>query len=287
MRNFFILFVGFVLLLNSSCQNPATDLLKTGSELPAPPIVNQNGLSLQIISVESTGEKVSLNLKAINGSDDKYSLGDNYDKLILRDNLGNEYQTKGENLDLLPLTVNDLQIEFLAKLPSDAKTLSLTTNSKSSSMREPRIVLENIPVSSGKITFTPAPNPPNLTLSDKTFNHPNGTSFTINQINFGENTIEVSFQAVNGSGRDNEFSMRNERSFLQDDKSNRYYPVPANSDNNLKLSKNEKMNGTFRFGGKLAPDATKISLHLNDSSGSDNEYSTSPKIVIGDIQIKN
>lgn len=287
MRYLSFLLIGVFIFFGFACRN---NILNSSTEVTntAPPVMNQNGVSLQATSVVSGNEIVKLGLKAVNGSEDKVLLSERYDALILRDNLGNEYQTKGEELELLPLTTNDLEIEFLAKIPSDAKTLSLTINSKNSnSTREPRFVLENIPVpGGGRIVFAPVQNPPNLTFDDKSVNHPNGTSFTVQQINFGENTIDVSFQTVNGSNFGNDFATRNTSAFLKDDKSNRYFLIPSASGSEIKMAAREKMSGTLRFAGKIAPDAAKLSLHLNDSTGSDSDQARSPKIIVSDIQIK-
>lgn len=250
-----------------------------------PPFVSRNGLTFQLTSVERNSETVKIGLRAINGTNDRILLGERADAPVLRDDLGSEYPSKDEIIELLPRTVNDLEIEFAAALPASAKMVSVTTNSKSETSVSPRITLENIPAANGKAVFDQSAAAPSIGLGDVSVNHRNGTSVTLNQINFSENTIDIEFSAVNGSEFENKFSTRPENAFLEDDRANRYFLIPQSGDE-IALAQNQKMSGTLRFAGKLAPDATKMSFHLNERTGGDNENARAPKIVIGNIIVK-
>lgn len=288
MRYPVILLIFCQLILAAACQNGGLTSGGKQTDIAAPSAVSQDGVSLQITGVEKGDEFVRLKFTAVNGKDNAVRLAGNNDPLILRDNSGREYQSKEEKIELQPLTANDLSVEFLGGLASDAKTLSLTANTKySNENNQPRIVVENIPAPNGSaVEFKLTENPPAAALEGKTFNHPNGTSFTVSKISVGENTIDLEFQAVNGSKNADKFSTRNNQTFLQDEKTNRYYLIPANTGNQIELPAQQKLSGTLRFAGKIPLDVNKLNLHINDGYGGDNEYAASPKIIINDISVR-
>ena len=215
MRHFLFLICTAILLVGSGCFGAGNSTPNSDTTERVLPTVasSVSGVSLQVTSVERDAEVIRIVLHSINGSDNRINLAGNNDTLILRDSFGNEYATKEENIELQPLTVNDISVEFLGEVQSDSGVFSLTTNTKTSNdTTSPRLTIETIPVpTSGKLSFAPDENaekPQPVALQGKSINHPNGTSFTVQNITFGADTIEIGFQTVNGSKSKKQFFER-------------------------------------------------------------------------------
>ena len=249
---------------------------------------HENGVNIEVESVEKSEKGILMQIRAINGTNDTIEISDKNDPIFLTDNQNNKYPSRSEKIELQPFTNNELKIEFYESSTDASESLTLFINSKySNQFKSPQLTVKDIPFPGGGKQIFKAKLPENLQNLNKTANHPNGSTFTITAIRFGENETEVDFTAVNGSKYDIKLaSGNNDNAFLQDQKSRRFYLVPPENNKDLEIPDGQKMSGTFRFAGAIPADSQRLSLYFNERIGQDSEYSRSPKIVLSDIEIR-
>ena len=249
---------------------------------------NQNGVNIQIESVEKTDKGILLTMRAINGTDDNKKLSSRNDPIILQDNQSAKYPTKEEEIELQPFTNNLIAIEFYESETSATESLTLYVNSKfGNEYGSPKLTIADIPFpSGGKITFKS-----NL-FKDvanivKNVNHPNGTTLTISAIRFSGTETEIDMTIVNGSKSEITLAGNsNDQPYLRDEKLRRFYLVPPETNPKLEVPESQKISGTFRFAGRIPSDAAKLSLYVNEKGSDDSESTRSPRLIINDIPIK-
>lgn len=245
-----------------------------------------NGVSLWVESVEISNDLIALRLRAINGNKGPMRLSDATDPMLLRDDVGGEYPSKNEKIEIPAQSMTALRVEFAGPLKAGARELTLLTNSKyGNNFYAPAFALAHIPATSWRDAAFAEPLVRRLPLNESTTMHPNGLSMTLTEVVVEDNEIKVSFLAVNGHKDEVKLAESNDETFMQDEQANRYYLIPPPNNAELRLPARARMSGTLHFAGRLAPSARRLSLHFNERFGGTQDFSNDPKIVIEDLPV--
>lgn len=264
-----------------SCQRGALE-----QDIPQPQANSPQGTSLFVQGVEAKGDRITLDLLAINGSEDRINLSGSNDPIQLADQAGNIYASVEEDVELAPYSVTTLKVPFAGDVSRSTKELTLMTNSRyGNDSRDPEITLANIPIRKGRrVEFAPF-QPRRLNLTDKFAQHPNASTLRLKQIEYGSQKVRVAFEAINGLDRTIELAgSSSDPPFLEDSRSNRYYLIPASTNPDLSIPANQKLTGVLHFAGRVPVDAGQLSLHFNQRYGSsDYDEASDPKLAIAGI----
>lgn len=282
-----LIFICLSLLISAGCFSGGGILNSETTKDQDLSAYNQNGVNVQIESVEKSDKGILLTMRAINGTDDTKKLSSRSDPIILQDNQSAKYPSKEEEIELQPFTNNLLTIEFYESDTAATENLTLYINSKfGNEFGSPKLTVANIPFpGGGKITFKSNVFK-NLENIVKNVNHPNGTTLTVKAIRFGKIETEVDMTIVNGSKNEIKLAEGSDKPYLRDEQSRRFYLVPPETNPKLEVPESQKISGTFRFAGRIPTDAAKLSLYVNEKGSDDSEYSRSPRLIINDIPIK-
>lgn len=246
----------------------------------APRAASAQGASLVVKSVESNDKGVTMELLAINGDDDDLRLSSEYEGLVLEDDTGVKHPAREEEIELRPGTATLLRVDFAGPLPGGARRLALRVESPPSV----KLDVEDIPApGSDRLEFVETLPPP-IPLVDRTAHHPNGANLVIRRAEFEDQVIEVWFQAVNGNK--GEVKLNESGTFVEDQNGRRYFLVPSPDNRKLAIPGRQRLTGTLRFAGRLAPSAERLTLVFNDKGSADSEVTTSPKITVSEIGVR-
>ncbi|MDQ3570331.1 MAG: hypothetical protein M3396_06860 [Actinomycetota bacterium] len=247
----------------------------------APRVVSAEGVSLTVRSVEPIDQGVRLELLAINGDDEEVEVSGENDPLVLEDDTGAKHQTQEKEIALGPRSATLLRVDFAGGVPDNARRLALRVEAS----RPVKLDVEEIPAPGSKRLEFVEPLPPPVVLTDRTAYHPNGASLLVRRVEFKDQVIEVGFQAVNGN--DDEIRLNDSgRTLLQDQSGRRYLLVPPAENAKLTVPGYQRLSGTLRFAGRLAPGADRLSLVFNDRGSSDYDESATPKLTVSDIEVR-
>ncbi len=264
-----------------SCQRGAIE-----QDIPQPQANSPNGTSLLVQGIETKGDRITLDLLAINGSEDRINLSSRNDPLQLADQAGNIYPYVEEEVELAPYSVTSLKVPFAGEVSRATKELTLITNSRySNDSRDPEIRVANIPIRKGRRTEFAPFQPRRFNLTNKFAQHPNASTLRLKQIEYGSQKVRVAFEAINGLDKTIELAgSSSDPPFLEDARSNRYYLIPASTNPDLSIPANQKLTGVLHFAGRVPAEAGQLSLHFNQRYGSsDYDEASDPKLAIAGI----
>lgn len=250
---------------------------------------HERGASAYVEAIETNGDLITAELTIVNGTGEDIKICDRADPIALQDNRGRQYVSADDEVKLPAFSTSSLSVNFAGPLESGAEKLTLRINPKyGNNHNSPQLTVAEVSVNAGgRMTFAAQTQSGGALPAEASVNHANGTTLALREINFGESEIALDFEAVNGHKNDITFAKQNsDRPFLQDDGGRRYYLVPPLNNAELKIPAGQKMSGLLRFAGRLAPQASRLTLHINDRFGGDRDYSNDPKIVIPNILIK-
>ncbi|BAY46906.1 hypothetical protein SAMD00079811_45220 [Scytonema sp. HK-05] len=126
--------------------------------------------------------------------------------------------------------------------------------------------------------------PPPQTLNLQV-NHANGTVVRLTEISFAEDSTKVNLAVTNG--HKDPIKLNNSKDMVLIDNLGNQYNLVAPPDNSeIEIQPGTTLKGEFVFLGRMSPSATSFSLATNNMSGSDQSYSTLPKIRVADIPVK-
>ncbi|MGK7949891.1 MAG: hypothetical protein AB4368_14180 [Xenococcaceae cyanobacterium] len=237
--------------------------------------------SVYVRGIETEKDLIVVDLLAINAHDRKIELSDKHDPLVLVDSQGNEYTAAKQEISLQPYTSNNLTIAFLGSPQSD-RDLTLKINSDNDYILTPQMSIEGITLKRGKRIEFATYQPRQVKLTDTVFHHPNGLTFTIKEIKYGDRQIEVAFEAVNGYRNNIDLAQNSwNLPFLEDERGNKYSFVPLSS-GNLEIPTQQTVSGVLKFGGRVPESVNNLTLYLNNQ-GSDKDNTDRPKIVVANL----
>lgn len=273
-------------LLLGSCLSVTVIACQGGvieQESPEPQANTPKGLSVIVQGIEAKGDHIVLDLVAVNGSDDRLSLSDRIDPMILIDQKGNQYPSFEETVELAPYSITSLKVPFAGTLTRGTKELTLRTNSRhGNDFSDLEITIADLPARKGRRVEFSEFQPRQIELRNRLAQHPNGSTVRLQHIEYGSETIKVAFEAVNGLDEEIELAdSRIDPPFLQDAQSNRYYLIPSPVNPDLSIPENQKLTGVLHFAGRVPASAGELSLHFNERHGnSDWDKTMTPKLVI-------
>ena len=237
--------------------------------------------SVYVQGIETQRNLIVLDLLAINGHDEKIELGDEHDPLVLVDNTGNQYTAAEREISLQPYTSNNFKIAF-AGLGQKNGDLTLKINSDNDYILTPQMTVPQISLKRSKRIEFASYQPRQVKLTDRVFHHPNGLTFTVKEIKFYKQKVEVAFEAVNGYNDAVNFTERSwDLPFLADEQGNKYSFVPTNV-GKFSIPARQTAQGILKFAGRVSESITQLNLYLNQQ-GSDDDRTTQPKIVFTNL----
>ncbi len=247
----------------------------------APRVVSAEGVSLTVRSVEPIDQGVRLELLAVNGDDEEVEVSGENDPPVFEDDTGAKHPTEEKEIALGPRSATLLRVDFAGALPGNARRLALRVEAS----RSVELDVEEIPAPGSKRLEFVEPLPPPIVLTDRTAYHPNGASLLVRRVEFKDQVIEVGFQAVNGNDDEIRLNDRGD-TLLQDQRGRRYLLVPPAENGKLTVPGYQRLSGTLRFAGRLAPGADRLSLVFNDEGSTDYDESATPRLVVSDIAVR-
>lgn len=290
--------------------NTAQNESSAPTTLPASQTVNlqtnhANGSVMQLRQISFGEDNIVLELAVTNGSDDEIRLNANRD-MLLRDNLGNIYNlappSQNPEVKIAPGNTLRGNFVFLGRISPEATSLNLITNDKYGQTedyaRNPKMSVSNIAIASTNSEPTtaaksePEAKPPETQTQlpttkkiDKQVNHPNGSVMRLSEASFAEDNIALQLAITNGHNY--EIKLNNcKDTILRDNLGNVYNIAPPTQNPQLDVPPGETLSGKFVFLGRVSPEATSLTLTANSECGSDNENTTSPKMILADIPIQ-
>ncbi len=122
----------------------------------------------------------------------------------------------------------------------------------------------------------PLPAPLSLNLQA---NHPNGSTLRLTQVTFNEDNIAVNLSVTNGYK--SEIRLNQSDDFILTDNFGNQYNLAAPAQNEkITIAPSTTLKGQFVFIGRLAPNATSLSLTTNNKFGGNESYSVAPKFTL-------
>ena len=97
--------------------------------------------------------------------------------------------------------------------------------------------------------------------------HPNGTQLQISAVRYDDAGTAIDLVVVNNYDQRVELNGRN--MMLVDDLGNEYAVVPPADNEDVEVLAGDRLEGTFNFGGRVAPEANSLTLVTNESLGSE------------------
>ena len=116
-------------------------------------------------------------------------------------------------------------------------------------------------------------------------NHPNGSVLRVEKVSFADDSITLDFSITNGYKYEIELAQGGMQ--LRDNLGNVYNLSPPPQDADITVAPNNNLKGKLSFLGRISPDAISLTLTTNYKyNHSNNEYDTSPTMVIGNIPVE-
>ena len=264
-----------------------------------------NGLTFTVKDIKFYEQKAKVAFNAVNGSLNKVDLAKHdWDLPFLEDRQGNRYSFVTANTGKFSIPSRQTAqgiLHFAGQVPQSVSQLSLVINDRGSDddrTIKPKVVVTNLPgpasdrataieigkgealtASTSTTSFSPPQNP-NLQV-----NHPDGSVMRLNRIALTEDYIETDLAITNGYRNAIKLNSNSNRAMLlRDNLGNTYNLAPPVQNPEVKINSGETLKGTFRFLGRIAPDAQLLTLITND--GYQNNTNTNyPYMAIANIPL--
>ncbi|VEP15876.1 conserved exported hypothetical protein [Hyella patelloides LEGE 07179] len=278
-----LLIITLTVPLLAACKASTTP--KAIEQLDTQPQANhlKGKASVYIQGIETEGDLIVLDFVAINAYERKIKIGDRNNPLVLIDSDGNEYTTIEEELNLQPYTSNNFRIAFSGSEKPKNRNLTLKINSRRDNITSPKITVDNIPLKRGKRVEFATYQPRQIKVANTVVHHPNGSNFTVQEIRFYKQQIEVDFEAVNGFKETVDLAgFSNDVPYLEDEQGHKYSFVP-NLNSQFTIPARQTVSGTLQFAGRVPESVQQLSLYFNYQQGSDYERTNRPRIIVANL----
>ena len=276
-------------------------LTSTGSPLATPANIgladsrtHVSGLAVEVNGIAFTDERIGVAVTARNGNDrSRRELGGSGDATFVVDDLGNVYPLSdsldNDFLRLDPASSLDGVLSFVGRVHPDAQALTLHINSQTTAdndtefTSEPKFVMGPYSID-GSTEQLGLPQPIRVT---ETQLHANGiTEFTVEALTFEDQqtraSVIVETQDVETTGLNS-----GDGTYLIDDLGNRYRLIPEPGNDRVDVSANSTLTADFLFAGRIAPQASNVTLFVNDevNDGFDARMRVFPSFVFGPFTV--
>lgn len=115
--------------------------------------------------------------------------------------------------------------------------------------------------------------------------HPNGSTLRLTQLVFADNSITVTLAVTNGYRSEIRLNANHDMVLL-DNLGNQYNLVEPPENAAIRLDRGMVLKGDFVFSGRIAPNATSLTLVTNRTTGGSEPTSATPKITIANIPVR-
>ena len=244
-----------------------------------------SGVDLQIEGINFTENRIGVWVRIANPGQTDASIAPSIAPSLLIDNLDNRYPL------VLPERVSSIVVpagsarsgvlSFAGRIHPAATSLGLGLNAGiggdtgDQSIIYPRLIAEKIPLT-GDLAVAPLPN---RLVVQSAADHPSGVRVELAAIVFSDDGISAELVVVNSGSA--AVALAALPTYLIDD-TDHVYPLVAPSNNpRLTLDAGTTIEGTFAFSGRIANQATQITLAFNGGGSPDDPTSQSPSISIG------
>lgn len=265
----------------------ATSVIEVVTIYPNAFVTHPNGTQAWLKRVDFGPTSTEVEVQIANGNDFKTTFRND---MVLT-------TSEGENLKFEPTENIIVEESVAATMSFTFPALDQRPSSLSFSFNEgtndgdddagaqgPRFVFRDVSVDDAiDVPLAVAPAP--VGLQDAA-THPNNTTLEVGGLVFTDSRIGVAVTARNGDdGSRRDLGGNSENTFVVDDLGNRYNIADSAENEFLRIEPGESLNGFLVFVGHIHPDASSVSLHINDDSDFDDEFTSSAKFVMGPYSI--
>jgi|GEM_PF-3184304 len=245
-----------------------------------------NGVQMRVVEIEHTAPATYVVAVVTNGRDFDTHIDGRERDTYLEDDRGNEYRlTSDIDFDLEPGQWGTARMKF-EPVPETVDSISLFFRNNGRDRRTVREGFPSFEIRDIDLTGdTEAPALPASITEDEANPHPNGATVVMQEVSFTDNSINLKFSALNNSDFRVNFSSGRHTTYFEDDLGNRYYLKMPDLAIHLKVEEGRQKSGTSPFVGRIHPDATELSLIMNDDESETNDRERNPKFVFGPWEI--
>ena len=232
------------------------------------PTGSDEGLSLTVVSIDPGSDKTTVELVAVNGGSRPAAISGRSSPMTLVDGSGQEHAAAEQEIEIPAYSSDRLRVEFAGRPAGDRMTLNAGD-----------VTIPDLP--GGATRFEPGPLPTAGDLARAQANHANGSTVRVTGVTLGETGVSVDVEAVNGHDASISLSSRtNDPARLTDERGRTYPLVPPTSNPDLEVAEGQVLRGTLQFAGRVPADAQRLTLHVNQTHGSAEDYATDPRFAI-------
>ncbi|HEX8385591.1 MAG TPA: hypothetical protein VF576_05385 [Rubricoccaceae bacterium] len=225
-------------------------------------------LSLSVVSIDPGSDKTTVEMVAVNGGDRPAEISGRHAPMTLIDGSGQEHAAAEQEIEVPAYSSDRLRVEFAGRPGGDRMTL-----------RAGDVTVPDLPV--GATRFEEGPVATAGDLSGAQANHANGSTLRVTGVTFGEATVSVGVEAVNGHDASISLSSRStDPARLMDERGRTYPLVPPTSNPDLDIAEGQVLRGTLHFAGRVPAGVGRLTLHINQEYGGDTDYARDPRLAI-------
>lgn len=244
------------------------------------------GVELRVEGINFTETRVGLAVRLTNPTGFEARITPSLAPTVLVDDLGNRYTLvlpEGETTVTIPRggAVAGTLV-FAGRIHPQAASLGLGINVGTESRVDrdrifPEFVVRDIPLT-GAASRAVLPNPTTVELAAS---HPASVEVSVTRVGFTDSTIEVGLEAANS--RDDSVALAAAGTFLLDDIGNAYPLVRSTANPEFVIPESSATEATLAFAGRIADDATAVTLYVNEGRSVDDPDTREPALVIGPV----
>jgi hypothetical protein len=264
-----------------------------------------NGLTLTVKNIKFHEQNVEIAFEVVNGHEDTVNLAEyDWDLPFFADESGNKYSyvpINASQFSIPPQQTARGTVQFAGRVPESVSQLNLYFNEQGSDddrTERPKIVFADLPgpgsLEATEITQTEGKALPVSTSTTSSVpyeqglglqvNHPDGSVLRLNRIAVTDNYLETDLAITNGYRNAITLNTNNRELLLRDNLGNTYNLAPPSQNPEVEVKPGETLKGTFRFLGRIDPNAQSLTLVSNE--GHQNYTNTSrPYFAIANIPI--
>lgn len=255
---------------------------------PEETTTHPNGTNFTVLAVEFERGSIRVEFEARNPTDRRVDLSNGRHSSFIEDDRGNRYYLKlndGEAFLRLPQNRRfEGTLRFAGRIHPDATSINLLMNHDESETNN-RSLAPKFELGPWTIADA-APGDDSALAIDETQTHPNGSTLSLERLEFKSNGTLLDFDFSNGDG----LVFLNgccRHTYLLDDLGNRYLLQRPDGNSSLRVQRNRGLSGTLAFVGELDANATEISVVFNDrdEDGSD-EDTLYPEFRFGPYEVE-
>jgi hypothetical protein len=264
-----------------------------------------NGLTITVKDIKFYEQNVEVEIEAVNGYDNMVDLAEkDWDLPFFADESGNKYSyvpINANQLSIPPQQTARGTLQFAGRVPKSVSQLNLYFNEEGSDddrTERPKIVFADLPgpgsLEASEIAQTEGKALPVSTSTTSSVpyeqglglqvNHPDGSVLRLNRIAVTDNYLETDLTITNGYRDAITLNTNNRDLLLRDNLGNTYNIAPAPQNPEVEVKAGDTLKGTFRFLGRIDPNARSLTLVSNE--GHQNYTNTSrPYFAIANIPV--